>query len=52
MPSKCVAFKVNSNTFKVNSNTFKAKTNTFKAGVNPNRSEIWSIIKRELLGLK
>ena len=24
----------------------------FKAGVNLNRSEIWSIIKRELLGLK
>ena len=26
--------------------------NPFKAGVHINRSEIWSIIKRELLGLK
>ena len=29
-----------------------AKYISLKAGVNPNRSEIWSIIKRELLGLK
>ena len=30
----------------------KGKTSTLKAGVHRNRSEIWSNIKRELLGLK
>ena len=31
--------------------SWRLSTKDFKAGVNPNRSEIWSIIKRELLGI-